>query len=41
MSISIGGDSFFMQQKAASASTAKADKLSSSLGNIENGTATD
>ena len=41
MSISIGSDSFLMQQKAASASATRAEKLSSSLNSIENGTATD
>ena len=41
MSISINSNSFFMQQNAAVASNAKAEKLSSSLSNIENGTATD
>ena len=41
MSISIDSNSFFMQQSQATASVARADKLSSSLSNIENGTATD
>lgn len=41
MSISIGSDSIFMQQNAAAAASAKTEKLSSSLNNIENGTATD
>jgi len=38
MSISIGGDSFAMQQMAKNNSAARADKLTSSLGNIENST---
>lgn len=41
MAISIGSDSIFMQQSTSSASTAKADKLSSSLDNLNEGTATD
>lgn len=41
MSISIGSDAIFMQQNAQSASNVKAEKLSSSLNNIENGAATD
>ena len=40
MAISIGGDSLYLQSMQ-NASAAKADKLSSSLGNIEKGTATD
>ena len=40
MAISIGGDSLYLQGMQ-NASAAKADKLSSSLGNIEKGTATD
>ena len=41
MSISIGSDVLALQQAANSSSTTRADKLSSSLGNIENGAATD
>ncbi len=41
MAISIGTDSILAQQTAANASTARADKLSASLNNIENGSATD
>ena len=41
MAISMDTNSFLLQQNTATASTARADKLSSSLGNIENGTATD
>lgn len=41
MSISIGSDYVLAQQNASAASSAKADKLSASLNNIENGTATD
>ena len=40
MAISIGGDSLYLQSMQ-NTSAAKADKLSSSLGNIEKGTATD
>jgi len=40
MAISIGGDSLYLQSMQ-NASAAKADKLSSSLGNIEKGTATE
>lgn len=40
MAISIGSDSLYMQQMQ-SASNAKTEKLSTSLSNIENGTATD
>lgn len=41
MSISIGSEYLMAQQTASSASSAKAEKLSSSLSNIENGEATD
>lgn len=41
MGISIGNDAIFMQQSMTNASNAKAEKLSSSLSSIENGTATD
>lgn len=41
MSISIGTDSLALQQMAKSSSTTRADKLSASLGSIENGAATD
>ncbi len=41
MAISIGSNSILMQQNAANAANAKAEKLSSSLNSIENGTATD
>ncbi|MBO5351925.1 MAG: rod-binding protein [Lachnospiraceae bacterium] len=41
MAISIGSNSILMQQNAANAASAKAEKLSSSLSGIENGTATD
>ena len=41
MAISMDTNSFFLQQSTASASTARANQLSSSLSNIENGTATD
>ena len=40
MAISIGGDSLYLQSMQ-NASAAKAEKLSSSLSNIEKGTATD
>jgi len=40
MAISIGSDSLYLQSMQ-NASAAKADKLSSSLNSIENGTATD
>ena len=40
MAISIGGDSLYLQSMQ-NASAAKAEKLSSSLGNIEKGTASD
>lgn len=40
MAISIGGDSLYLQSMQ-NASQAKAEKLSSSLNNIEKGTATD
>ena len=39
MAISMDTNSFFLQQSTASASNARADKLSSSLSNLENGTA--
>ena len=41
MSISIGNEYLMAQQTASKASSARADKLSASLGNIENGEATD
>lgn len=41
MAISIDSSSILLQQNAASAANVKTDKLSSSLENIENGTATD
>lgn len=41
MSISIGSEYLMAQQTTSSASAAKAEKLSSSLTNIENGQATD
>ena len=41
MAISMDTNPFFLQQSTASASNARADKLSSSLSNLENGTATD
>lgn len=41
MSISIGSEYLMAQQTTSSASAAKAEKLSSSLSNIENGQATD
>ena len=41
MAISIGSDMLYMQQNAQSASSIKAEKLSSSLSSVENGTATD
>lgn len=41
MAVSMDTNSFFLQQNMTSASTARADKLSSSLSNIEQGTATD
>lgn len=41
MAISMDTNSFFLQQSTVSASTARADKLSSSLSNLENGTASD
>lgn len=41
MAISIGSDLLYMQQNSQSASNVKAEKLSSSLSSIENGTATD
>ena len=41
MAISIGSDMLYMQQNTQSAANAKTEKLSSSLSNIENGTATD
>lgn len=40
MAISIGGDALYLQSMQ-NASQAKTEKLSSSLSNIENGTATD
>ena len=41
MAISMDTNSLFLQQNTASASTARANKLSSSLSSIENGTASD
>ncbi len=41
MAISIGTDGLLSQQNAAAAATAKANKLSSSLENIDKGAATD
>ncbi len=41
MAISMDTNSFFLQQNMSSASTARTEKLSSSLNSIEQGTATD